>query len=299
MAKKQSFEKWVIFQMTTATRKVLRVPSAVTRANDPFRRFNPEPHQEVRPPIAKAKTLLEELRQRRDMLRSMDPEVAKTVIEVTGKMNFFQALVLAKRVGKLIVPNDVHDRILTETSDKDFLTQFYERTVFTGTLIIYEEPDTPFGEQIVYSWKYFDDFSISFTVPEQFRGKTNCALVIDHPDFEVINLGNNRYEIKLVDEGGSGSDNRPEGGRSPCGSVIHLVENFPKEYLGRYKYNERFRIPIGENKSVKKENNRIRSLCRSKVSYICLVARRYDTLGGRWNTNIFHKPWFDLGVVLF
>ena len=145
------------------------------------------------------------------MLRSMTPEQVKQVIEFHRDLNFFQAVELAKREGRLIVPNDIHDRILTETKDVKYLRQNYP--VWTGTLVIYEKPDRPFGEQAVFSWQHNEvNYSISFEVPEQFRGKRNCALVIEHPDFELIDFGDNRYELKAIDE-----------------SNIHLVQNFAKQ----------------------------------------------------------------------
>ncbi len=182
----------------------------------------------------------------------MTPEQALQVIEFHGDLNFFQAVALAKREGKLIVPNDVHDRILTETKDEKYLEQNYP--VWAGTLIVYEAPDKPFGKKIVSSWE--DDnsvrYSISFTIPEQFRGKTNCALVVEHPDFELINLGKNRYELK--------------------GQNVHQIVYFPKKD-GLYMQYTETGIPHGRKV---KESSDARYLWRLDGAYLGLLGRDWD-----------------------
>ena len=242
-----------------------------------FGRYKQEPSHEVRQPIAKAKTLIEELRARREMLRSLDPEKAKTIIEFTGKMNFFEALALAQREGRLIVPNDVHDKILNETTDIKFLNQLYGNWVWTGTLIIYEKPDTQFGKQVVFQ-------GITLTVPEQFQGKANCALVVEHPDFELNELGKNMYEIKVSDEN------------------VHLVENFPRRNNLWSKYNEKFRIPVGKEVNYIENDNTIRCFWRQAGKCIGPLGRGRDVRGGgygRRDVNADDDWSVDLGVALF
>ncbi len=246
------------------------VPTTVIRANDSFKRFKPEPSYEVRKPDVTG-TEIDQLRARREMLRGMTPEKALEVIEFHRDLNFFQALALAKQGGKLIVPNDVHDRILMETADQEYPKQNYP--IRTGTLVIYEKPDKPFGEEIFFQ-------GITFNIPQQFRGKTNCALVIQHPDFELVNLGNNKYEIRVPDE-----------------ANIRLIEDFPKKNEW-YMPDAETSIPHG--KAVK-ESSDSRCLWRSTTgSYLGPLGR-----GGRSNIDYRGRDvgaydyWFvGLGVAL-
>ena len=228
------------------------------RANDPFRRYKPEPSHEVRQAVVKPKTPIEELRARREMLRSLDPEKAKAPIEFTGPMDFFKALELAQRGGKLIVPNFVHDRILTETKDEELLRQLYKDVVWTGTIAIYEAPDKPFGDHLIIGERRVP-YSVSFIIPKQFIGKTNCALIVEHPDFELVALENNRYELKVADEN------------------IHLVENFPREFDNWHHYDERFRLPIGEKQEYKEDINS-RRILRPIISNIVTLIRNFSYL---------------------
>src|SRR3989338_1629046 len=171
-------------------------------ASDTFRRYKPEESHEVRQPMARTKTPIEELRARREMLISMDPKKVKEIIEFHTKLNFFQALVLAKREGKLMVPNSVHERILTETGCiaynyeyARYLEQNYP--AWTGTIVIYEDKFHPFKDQFIFNDVFF---TISFAVPQRFRGKTNCMLVVEHPDFDIVDLGYNKFQLKVDDE---------------------------------------------------------------------------------------------------
>ncbi len=212
--------------MRTLSREPWAMRHEPTRlaANRQFGRYNGIERHEVRQADVAGQSYVEQARRTREMLRSMDPEQVKQVIEFHRDLNFFEALALAKQEGKLIVPNDIHDGILTKTIDQEYLKQNYP--VWTGTLLIYEAPDKKFGKKVFYSWEYYKvNYSISFTIPEQFQGKTNCALAIDHPDFKLVDLGKNKYEIRLAKE-----------------AEVHLIEQFPKEN-GRYLTDQG--IPIG------------------------------------------------------
>ncbi len=284
--------------MISSQRLVRAIPT-VTRASDPFRRYNPEPSHEVRQADITGMEI-EQLRARREMLRSQDPELAKTVIEVAGIMNVFEALELAKREGKLIVPNYVHDRILTETRNTEFHKQLYRYAAWTGTLIIYEAPDKPFGEEVVFENNYGHvKYSISFIVPEQFRGKANCALVVEHPDFELVNLGINRYPDPPKKVGSIYSQPNDQKIIVGCeyelkvdGENVHQVENFAKESDTWYDYDKRFRIPI--NKPFKEH---ARKLWRCN-SYIGLLARSVADFSFS-NIGANDDLGREIGVILF
>ena len=280
-----------------------------------FGRYKGESEHVVRTPETTA-TTISDLRTKRKMLRALDPETVKTMIEVRKDLNFFEAVEIAKKEGTLIVPNDIHDRILMETGDIDFLKQLYKGLIWTGTIIIYEEPNRKFKDKVVFEWKHNKvKYSISFTVPEQFRGKTNCALVAEHPhfeiqriskdvvfgdsntsmivnakhsrhrdrrsrDFELVNLGNNNYELKVIDE-----------------RNIHLIERFPKVTYGWHEYNK-FRIPVGEVVAYR-EDNTIRHLWRSSDKYIGPLVR-YGGYYVRWqNVDAYCRHDSAFGVALF
>src|SRR3989338_99432 len=220
--------------------------AALARANDPFRRYGPMDKHEVRLPDVTGQSLAERVQKTREMLRSMTAEQLLQVIEFHRDLNLFEALALAKRENKLIVPNYVHDRILTETKDVKLLQQLYKKGGWTGTLVIYEKPDTPFGEIVEYH-------GLVFQVPEQFRGKINCALAIEHPDFDILDLGNNRFEIKLIQ-----------------GANIHLIENFPIQLAGWYKPHPETMIPQGDGVA---QSKKARQLWRYDNAYVCLLRR--------------------------
>ena len=243
-----------------------------------FGRYGPMEKHDVRG-LKIDGTELDRLRARRQMLREMDPEQALQVIEFRRDLNFLQALALAKQEGSLIVPNDVHDRILTETIDEQYLRQNYP--VWTGTLVIYEKPNAPFGEKVVLNSRVHQlNYSISFAVPEQFQGKTNCALVVEHPDFELINLKDNRYKIKLLE-----------------GASINLIENFPTHSQRWYNTDPETKIPIGE--PVRKSEKDARYLCRLDGHYLGPVARDVD-FGGydRQVADAYYWSTVRFGVAL-
>ncbi len=227
-----------------------RIPT-VTAADNPFRRYGEIKRYEVRQADVTGQSFAERVKRTRQMLRSMKPEAVKQVIEFHKGLTFFEALALANRAGGLIVPNDIHDRILVGTKDLIYLRQNYP--VWTGTLVIYEAPDKKFGKKVVFSWEH-DKVTFSFEVPKQFRGKKNCALVLEHPDFELLDLGNKTYELKVVDK-----------------SNIRLVQDFAKEN-GWYLTDNG--IPVGPE--VAPSTYARRFLSRLENQYIGPLIRGYD-----------------------
>ena len=244
----------------------LILPTA-TAADNPFRRYGETKRQEVRHPDVTGQTFAERVKRTREMLRSMKPEAVSQIIEFRRDLSFFQALALAKKEGRLIVPNDVHDRILTKLTgrkDKKYLKENYP--VWTGTLVIYEKPDIPFGEQVVFSWERNKvKYSLSFEVPEQFQGKVNCALVVEHPDFELIALENNKFEFKVLD------------------SKIQLIKGFPKEN-GWHMPHAETGIPQGNE--VKRSSDS-RYIWRNGSSYLGPVARGVGIGGNNRRQDVY------------
>ena len=209
-----------------STQRLVRVVPTVIRANYPFRRFKPESNHEVRKPDVTG-TEIDQLRARRNMLRSMTTEqLLQLEMDIREPMNLFEALALAKRESKLIVPNDIYYRALEAIQDENrpnYLKPHPPYGAWTGTLVIYESSDKPFGNDILFIREYDTvqntkaRYSISFTIPEQFRGKKNCGLVLEHPDFEIIGLGDNKFQLTLAN-----------------GANIRLVEPKGDEWINRW-----------------------------------------------------------------
>lgn len=200
-------------------------------------------------------TEIEQLRRRRDALLSLDPEEAKNVIEFHKGLSVFGALEHAKKHGKLIVPNHVIDRVLVETEKEIFLPANY-RAVRTGTMLILPGKGKPFGDEIVFGWEGQScEYSISFDVPARFRSKRNAALVINHPDFDLEQVGERAYRLIANEQ------------------RLHLHERFPAE-SGSFGYDEQNRLP---KKSMFGKFMSARHLMRNDPgNYIGLVARDCD-----------------------
>jgi hypothetical protein len=215
------------------------------------------------------------LRKRREMLRSMTPKQALQVIEFHDGLYMFQALDLARKEKKLIVPNDVHDRILTETKA--------DYHAWTGTVVIYEAPDKPFKDKVVFAWdNNAVQHQLMFNVPQQFIGKTNCVLVVEHPDFDLVSLGDNNFQLKAAE------------GR------VSLLEHFPKQAGKWHNYDKKFRIPVD---SQEQRDDSTRYLWRPGAGHVDLVARScgYDVYGdSRRRYVVFDvKPQGTYGVAVF
>ena len=273
-----------------------------------FGKYGPMDSHEVRKPDVIGQSYLEQARKVREMLRSMKPDAVSQIIEFRKGLTAFEVLALAKTEGRLIVPNSVHDGILTKTKDEEYLKQNYP--VWTGTLVIYEAPDKPFGEQLVFG-------DITFQVPEQFQGKVNCALVVEHPHFEIrrisnyrkrrsrptnpsgfvvhsssprkigdlskgqTDLGKNSYELKAVDG-------------------IHLIEQFPRQD-GWYMPHTETGIPQG---AIVKKSSDSRSrylwVLNDDSSYLGPVARGAVMGGGEYKRDVVPYGWNEpaFGVAL-
>jgi len=233
------------------------MPSGIVMAQGKFSRFKTEP----RVPIRQADVPGDELQRLRDlrkMIRDMKPEDVMNMITFYNGLNAFEALALANREGALIVPNVIHDRILNETRNLDFFRNY---SVWTGTMIIYESPGKVFEETLVHVWNHNDvQYSISFNIPDKFRGNEGCALVVEHPDFDLVHIGNNHYELKVADE-----------------NLIHLVDHFPSGGGEWCRCEELFGIPIGS--SIFDSDKR--HLFRMSNSHIGFVVRAGGVYGRR------------------
>ena len=222
---------------------------AVLMARSRFGRFKPE----ERVPIRRADVSgdqIQRLRDLREMIETMNPEDVMNMITFYRNVTVFEALTLANREGALIVPNSTYDRILTETNNPVFLNN---PPVWTGTLVICEAPGRVFGETLVYAWEHTVQYSISFNVPDEFRGQRNCALIVQYPDFDLVPAEGNSYKLIVANE-----------------SMVHLIENFPSKNRAWYLYDGQFGIPIGHPVKQLLDS---RWLWRASDCYIGLVVR--------------------------
>ena len=224
-----------------------KTPADITHADNPFGRYKPEPPKELREAVITS-TPLDKLRARRESLKLLSPEQALAQMKLHPNLTLFEALELTQKEGKLIVPNIVHDGILNGTEEK--------YAVWTGTLIIYERPNQPFGKNVTFAWTDgVVPYSVTFEVPESLRGRVNCAIVLEYPDFELVRTGERSYQIKLTE-----------------GAEIHLAEDFPVK-SGRYLQNE---LGIPHGKTVKESPEARYLLREGSSSYAGLLGRGGD-----------------------
>ncbi len=196
------------------------------------------------------------LRDKREMLRTMTPRQALDIFECHDRLNILEILALAKETGGLIASSTVLDRVLGQT-EYDLPPQG-ARGLWTGTAVIFEAPGKHFGDTVVYSsepfWKTRPDNTIEFSVPEKFQGKVNCALVVEHPDFELIPHESGGYRLIVSDE-----------------SMLSLVERFPRE-SGWHAPDAKFGIPCG---AVTNSRSDYRYLKRNSGPYVGFLVRGF------------------------
>ncbi len=258
---------YILFVMFTSSfqpRATSNVPPAA--ASRLFRDFTPsgEGPQPVRQLLVTGDPL-QFLRDKRDMLRAMTPDQAYHAIDWRTGLRFVEAMAIARETGRLIVPHDVVDDILMKTD-------YQVPQIHSGTVVIYGAPGKPFTNEVVFGL-------VRFSVPEQFRGKTNCALVVECPDFELVERGI-WHELVVPDE-----------------RNLHLVESFPKQGHW-YQPDRRFRIPLGD---VTYSNGSKCLWLTDGSSYVGCVSRGFDGPGdyGRSNVTINLGLSYGLSVALF
>ena len=252
------------------------LPPGIVMARSRFGKYEPEERVSTRRADVSGDEL-QRLRDLRKMIRDMEPEDVMNMITFYPKLTVFEALALANREGALIVPNVIHDRILTETNNPVFLNN---PPVWTGTLLIYEAPGRAFGETLVYAWKHDGvQYSISFDIPVKFRNKSDCALVVQYPDFDLVPAEGNSYELIVANK-----------------SMVHLIENFPSQSLNWYQYDGQFRIPIGHPINPSPDS---RWLWREPDHcHIGLLVRNGGGVDGRRFVNADDRASYEHGVAV-
>ena len=250
------------------------LPPGIVMARSRFGKYEPEERVSTRRADVSGDEL-QRLRDLRKMIRDMKPEDVMNMITFYPKLTVFEALALANREGALIVPNVIHDRILNETRNLDFFRNY---SVWTGTMIIYESPGKVFEETLVHVWNHNDvQYSISFNIPDKFRGNEGCALVVEHPDFDLVHIGNNHYELKVADE-----------------NMIHLVDHFPSVSGEWWQCEELFGIPTGS--SIFDSDKR--QLFRTSNSHISLLVRDGADCDLGRDVDAYDGPSDRLGVAV-
>ncbi len=251
--------------MTLQTLQSSRIALPSVQAASRFKSFRPS--TEGPQPLRELQVVednLQRLRAKREMLKSMTPEQAFNAIEWhTTPMTMLEAISLAEETGKLIVPNSILDGILNKT-------KFRVPTVRTGTMIVYEAPGKPFGSSVIH-------IGLGFSVPEQFRRKTDCALVVEYPDFELVRLGRGNLQFVVPDE-----------------RRLHLIEQISTQRSWHIPDCE-FGIPCG---TVTSESQAARNFWRLTSSYLGLLARDDNYDDGRQDVDASSRLSSRLGVAL-
>ncbi len=257
-------------QAHAPSRLTLHPASAVGK----FVGFKPDPdgaHYVRQPQITS--DALQSLRDTRAMLSNMAPEQVLKTVEWYKNMTFLDAVGLAKQEGKLIISNRIHDNLLMPG-----LVEI-SCPVWTGTMVIYTEPKHAFGNTVVFVWgSGSKSYSISFNVPPEFQNKRGYALVVEHPDFELVPIGDRNYQLVV-----------PELHR------LHLIEKFPS-VPGWYMPDVETGVPHGRRASsdppFRQHNQPARELSRLSSVYIGPIERVYEVisfLGDDFGRDVRHN----------
>jgi hypothetical protein len=103
--------------------------------------------------------------------------------------------------------------------------------------------------------------------------------LVEHPDFDLVDLRNNRFELK-ADE-----------------NKLHLLENFTEKF-GSYEFDERFRIPLGSPRKDKLMRRLVGNLVARGDDYLGLLVRT-DLVPPARQDIIACVAYCEFGVALF
>lgn len=151
-----------------------------------FSGFKPETEASIRG--APEPSLIVRQRQKREMLKGMSADQLMQVLEFHDNMSFFDALGYADSQGKVIAPNICVNKLFRDRSSE----------MWTGTAIVSEIPGKPFGNRVTFatSGTWDNPYTLSFEVPDDFSGRENCAIIMEHPDFRIVKLGEAEYFLE-------------------------------------------------------------------------------------------------------
>ena len=184
------------------------------------------------------------------------------------------ALAMAETEKRVIASNKRLDQALVGSDEWEGIEEVF--SCWSGTMTAYEEAGKPFGEVVEYvdsqtKLKYL------FPVPQKYKGKTDCILVAEHPNYSLEMDGNNRI-IRAA--------------------VVDLILRFPAKG-GWYLADSKYGMPFGDHSVVDDSDSNARYLCRIKKR-VGPVARFYY-LGGydyRRVVGLDYGPSVDLGVAI-
>jgi len=193
----------------------------------------------------------------------------KVLVKRADGVSYRKALELADERNLVLASNKRMTRALVETDEWKSMREAF--ACWTGTMTGYAEPGKKLGKFIEYTDPE-DGQKYVFPVPEQYRNEKNMILVVEHPNFSLVQDGKN-----LVVE---------------ASDVVGLT-HFPKED-GWYFGDEQFDIPTG--KEVSSSDEKARYLWRVD-SRVGPVARGFYGHGGR-DAVLGYGPSGRFGVVV-
>jgi len=146
---------------------------------------------------------------------------------------------------------------------------------WSGTMAAYERAGEPFGEVV----EYVDEqtkLKYLFPVPQNFRGKKDCILVAEHPDYSLEVKGNERI-VRVA--------------------KVDLIEKFPAETQKWYLTDPKHGIPFGDQVDQSDSNARCLYRIEKKVGF---SARDYGLVddGGGYGVYLGSRPSSALGVAV-
>ena len=195
----------------------------------------------------------------------------EVLVEEANGVSMEEAIALANKEKRIIASNKRLDQALVGSDEWRSIEKVFP--CWTGTMTAYEEVGKPFGEIVEYT----DDntgLKYLFEVPQKYKGKKDCILVCEHPDFSLETKGDERI-IRAA--------------------KIDLIEKFPAN-VDWYLVDSKHGIPFGD--SVKFSDD-TRYLYRIEKR-VGPVARGYGDCGddNRRNVDIDDWPSGGLGGVV-
>ncbi len=195
----------------------------------------------------------------------------RVLVKRADGASYRKALELADKNNLVLASNKRMTKALVETDEWKSMREAF--ACWSGTMTGYKEPGKKLGKFIEYT-DLGDGQKYVFPVPEQYKNEKNMILVVEHPNFSLVQDGKN-----LVVE---------------ASEVVGLT-HFPEED-GWYLGDEEFDIPTGKEVSSSEEKARYLWRIDSRVGpvagndYINGNNGRYANLGDR--------PSNSLGVVV-
>ena len=132
-----------------------------------------------------------------------------------------EALSRAEKEKRVIASNKRLDLALNGSGEWKNISEVFP--CWSGTMAAYEEVGKPFGEVV----EYIDsetELKYLFPVPQKYRGKKDCILVAEPPDYSLEVKGDERI-IRAA--------------------VVDLIEKFPAETQKWYLADPKHGIPVG------------------------------------------------------